>query len=264
MHWGPSTGLNSYTLTQQKQTLSGGKNFHQDFHTYGLYWDANGLYTYIDDDANKVLQVDFTKESFMQRAKNAGKNFPYNPWAYTKSNAAPFDQKFYLIFNVAVGGTNGYFPDNLPGKPWSNKEPTAMKSFWNARDGWAKTWGDLNNPNDVTNALVIDSVKVWSAAGTKYEGGIGRQDPVARQEVLPTEISEAQKDNDKEVSFLRKIILVLIVICSANLLAFVASLLYTRTKVQSRDISIPLLETHDSLGSKGRAYYPAPTSPTRV
>ena len=26
-------------------------------------------------------------------------------------NNAPFDQNFYLILNVAVGGTNGYFPD---------------------------------------------------------------------------------------------------------------------------------------------------------
>jgi len=33
-----------------------------------------------------------------------------NPWE-NENNAAPFNQEFYLILNVAVGGTNGYFPD---------------------------------------------------------------------------------------------------------------------------------------------------------
>jgi hypothetical protein len=43
-----------------------------------------------------------------------------NPWAhnFTVPNAAPFDQEFYLIMNVAVGGTNGWFPDGAGGKPW--------------------------------------------------------------------------------------------------------------------------------------------------
>lgn len=47
-----------------------------------------------------------------------------NPWAgHTKM--APFDQEFFLILNIAVGGTNGFFPDGLSnpgGKPWTNTE----------------------------------------------------------------------------------------------------------------------------------------------
>ncbi|OJA16599.1 hypothetical protein AZE42_12376 [Rhizopogon vesiculosus] len=34
-----------------------------------------------------------------------------NPWV-NGTNATPFDQEFYLIINLAVGGTNGWFPDN--------------------------------------------------------------------------------------------------------------------------------------------------------
>ena len=34
-----------------------------------------------------------------------------NPWSDSPNNVAPFDQRMYLIINVAVGGTNGYFPD---------------------------------------------------------------------------------------------------------------------------------------------------------
>lgn len=58
-----------------------------------------------------------------------------NPWI-NGTKAAPFDQRklplisysvhrgsnsisgFYLILNVAVGGTNGWFPDNNGHKPW--------------------------------------------------------------------------------------------------------------------------------------------------
>jgi hypothetical protein len=33
-----------------------------------------------------------------------------NPWGLSPNPNAPFDQSFYLILNVAVGGTSGYFP----------------------------------------------------------------------------------------------------------------------------------------------------------
>jgi hypothetical protein len=48
-----------------------------------------------------------------------------NPWA-SGSKMAPFDKEFYLILNIAVGGTNGFFPDgvaNPGGKPWLNTSP---------------------------------------------------------------------------------------------------------------------------------------------
>jgi hypothetical protein len=34
----------------------------------------------------------------------------HDPWSQTGKLNMPFDQAFYLILNVAVGGTNGYFP----------------------------------------------------------------------------------------------------------------------------------------------------------
>ena len=41
-----------------------------------------------------------------------------DPWVNGTANVAPFDQPFYLIMNVAVGGTNGWFPDGVGNKPW--------------------------------------------------------------------------------------------------------------------------------------------------
>jgi hypothetical protein len=35
---------------------------------------------------------------------------PEDPWNQLGNTNAPFDQDFYLILNVAVGSTNGYFP----------------------------------------------------------------------------------------------------------------------------------------------------------
>lgn len=76
-----------------------------------------------------------------------------NPWAGRGKNA-PFDQKFYVIFNVAVGGTGGYFPDGN-GKPWSDEDPHAVNAFWAAQDQWYPTWDGENA------ALQIDSINVW-------------------------------------------------------------------------------------------------------
>lgn len=64
---------------------------------------------------------------------------------------------FYLILNVAVGGTNGFFPDNVGGKPWLDSSTTAMSDFWAAKDRWYPTW-----PTDPTErGMAVRSVKMW-------------------------------------------------------------------------------------------------------
>ena len=103
--------------THAEFTLKNGKTLFDDFHVYGLYWDDKTLYTYFDDDSNRVLTVDFTKMSMWQYGA-----FPSsyeNPWR-GRGNNAPFDQEFFILMNVAVGGTNAYFPDGQGGKPWTN------------------------------------------------------------------------------------------------------------------------------------------------
>nr|CAD7442858.1 unnamed protein product [Timema bartmani] len=82
-----------------------------------------------------------------------------NPWGGANNyKMAPFDQQFYIILNMAVGG-NDFFPDNSnnpSGKPWSNTSPTASSDFWNARAQWLSTWqGDDAH-------LQVDYVKVFA------------------------------------------------------------------------------------------------------
>ena len=70
----------------------------------------------------------------------------------------------YIILNVAVGGTNGYFNDahiNDNGrKPWSNNSPTGPRDFWNGRGDWYPTWkADENNGEEA--AMQVNYVRVW-------------------------------------------------------------------------------------------------------
>lgn len=61
-------------------------------------------------------------EGFWYRDPRFAQSGLPNPWT-SGTNMAPFDQPFYIILNLAVGGT-AYFPDffvNSPlPKPWSD------------------------------------------------------------------------------------------------------------------------------------------------
>lgn len=80
----------------------------------------------------------------------------FDPWTASSNRNTPFDQSFYLILNVAVGGTNGYFQDSKSNKPWADQSPTAPLEFWSARDAWLPTWG-LGDSKGMT----VSSVKMY-------------------------------------------------------------------------------------------------------
>jgi hypothetical protein len=135
IHWGPFWPLDPWSTTHQSHSMTSG-TFHDDFHVFGLYWDQTGLFTYLDNPSNRILSVNFTEASFFERGSWTKTNFD-NPWA-GRSNAAPFDQQFYLMINLAVGGTGGYFPDT-PDKPWSNSDPHAVNQFYDKQSSWYPT-----------------------------------------------------------------------------------------------------------------------------
>ncbi|GBP73604.1 Beta-1,3-glucan-binding protein [Eumeta japonica] len=71
---------------------------------------------------------------------------------------------FYIIMNLAVGGTNGFFPDGVSNpspKPWWNGSPTAPLDFWNAQGAWLPTW-NLNVNDGQDASLQVDYVRVWA------------------------------------------------------------------------------------------------------
>jgi len=153
-HW-PEDGWARGAHAEATTATTGGASFADGFHTYGLVWTADGLTTYIDDPANVLLDVPVGPGGFWQRGRWNGTRYD-RPWA-GGGRDAPFDQHFFLVFNVAAGGTNGYFPDGLGGKPWADASPTAASDFWAARDEWLPTWGE----GGTESAMVIDWVRVY-------------------------------------------------------------------------------------------------------
>ena len=155
LHWGPSSASDAFWRTNVKrQALH--TTFANKFHTFGLEWSEKYIFTYVDSRLLQVLYVNFKKEPMWQRG-----NFPqiengtrtHDPWGHTGRLNTPFDEKFYLILNVAVGGTNGWFEDEANGKPWVDASPNAPKDFWQAKDQWYPTW---KKPT-----LEVEKVVMW-------------------------------------------------------------------------------------------------------
>lgn len=138
------------------------KLFNQDYHTFGLEWTEKELFTWEKSPVYKVLAHKFD-ENFWDFGKipsaSANGTALYNPWSSAENQKiAPFDQDFYLILNVAVGGTNGYFEDGQnDNKPWSNNAVNAAADFWAAKDRWLPSW-----PTDPKKrGMAVDYVKMY-------------------------------------------------------------------------------------------------------
>ena len=151
LHWGPIFELNQYEQTSEEICLDSG-SFADDFHKFELEWTENYIQTKVDGEV--LLSVSPASTMWEQG------DFPswvYNPgWS---SKMAPFDQEFFLIINVAIGGTNGFFPDNAgDGKPWQNDSGIGPRQFWDARNQWMSTWDFEGNDS----ALQIKNLNVYS------------------------------------------------------------------------------------------------------
>jgi beta-glucanase (GH16 family) len=116
LHWGPSSESDAYWRTTSAKALKR-RDFSMDFHTFGLEWDENYIYFYLNNRLTQILFVGFsakedlwTKGDFATMSENS--TLFTNPWAGSASTTghAPFDQDFYLILNVAVGSKIGWFP----------------------------------------------------------------------------------------------------------------------------------------------------------
>ncbi|KAI9805036.1 MAG: hypothetical protein M1833_006340 [Piccolia ochrophora] len=156
LHWGPNTANDAWWRTNVKRKALH-TTYTAGFHTFGLEWSEKYLFTYID---SRLLQVLFT--NFDEQLWKRGR-FPLSdsngtrlidPWSQTGRYQTPFDQEFYLILNVAVGSTNGWFEDGASSKPWVDQSPSARKDFWEARKQWYPTWED-------NGQMVVSNVKMW-------------------------------------------------------------------------------------------------------
>ncbi|KAK7055868.1 glucan 1,3-beta-glucosidase [Favolaschia claudopus] len=169
LNWGPTPALNavgkSYSWWTSRTTP-----FSSAFHTYALEWTDSWIRISVDTRLHTLLDLKFDKGGFWKRGQFPattvtadGKTVPLDdPWAGPGANVArPFDQDFYLIMNVAVGGTNGWFPDGQGDKPWVNHAGNPMQDFINNKQQWLPTWPE----NFEDRAMVVDYVRMWKHCG---------------------------------------------------------------------------------------------------
>jgi len=153
LHWGPFFEFNSWERTAEFVDWD-----YSLMHTYGVEWDEDSLRFFFD--GNLIRTIDPGPGGFWGLGEFQDKlpQEESNPWR-NGDKMAPFDQEFYLIMNVAVGGTNGFFQDTWINraypKPWRNDSPQAFLDFWRAKNQWYPTWrGD-------DAAMQVDYVRVW-------------------------------------------------------------------------------------------------------
>lgn len=158
LHWGPESWADAYPYTTNGYHYPSSINdLTSSFHTFGMEWTPNGIRTYVDQQLTQIVYFKFPSKGFWDLG-NFASNL-VNPW-FGGTKSTPFDQDFYLILNVAIGGTNGYFADRVGGKPWSNGvgRDAAMKQFHDSQTQWYPTW---TQPD-----MIVDSVKMYKTCKT--------------------------------------------------------------------------------------------------
>ena len=197
-------------------TLANRRELSDGPHTFGCYWSEDNIYMYVDDDQNRVLDMDEMfrlkaqavlehprhdidapidseeRQTLAKRVKELGykagwvdylrmNNREIPEYLWRESPAAPFDQPFYLIMNLAVGGD--FFKGNL--NPMSRESamfdvPLSHSGqlpsmYWYSRmKAWWSSWSkpDVALPAPFANAKLsraafLEPRNTWS----EYAGG---------------------------------------------------------------------------------------------
>jgi beta-glucanase (GH16 family) len=165
IYWGPNVDEDRSDLSSG-ESVNVSSTYGENFHTYLFDWNENGLSVYVDDQETPLYSLpdplidqnpDFVDFWEWGKPWNADTQ---NPWT-AGTRLAPFDEPFFLLLDLSVGGLDGFFPDdgvNRGGlmeyaKPWSNNDDyvEAMQKFYEARSGWSSTW----------NSMQVDFVRIY-------------------------------------------------------------------------------------------------------
>lgn len=142
LHWGPEHDTDRWWQTSKQRTARHSV-YSDGFNTFGLEWSEKYIFTYLNNRLMMVMYTPFSK-AMWKRGKfppaNSNGSALVDPWSQTGRDNTPFDQEFYLVLNLAVGGTNGWFEDGKHGKPWADQSKNAVKEFWDTRHTWYPTW----------------------------------------------------------------------------------------------------------------------------
>ena len=133
IHYGPP-----HTFSGGSYTMESG-DFSDDFNVFAIEWERGEIRWYVNDILYHTENDWFTSDN----------DFP-----------APFEQRFHLLLNVAVGG-------NWPGNPDSSTQfPQEMIV------DYVRVYKNVNEEPTVSMPLLFeDRFMDWDAAFTNFEGG---------------------------------------------------------------------------------------------
>ena len=159
LHWGPDDTTDRWQLTSGTRDALH-STYHQKYHTFGLEWTENYLFTWVDSRLAQVTYIkfsyDFWKLGGFGATYENGSSIK-NPWTGPgTSHSTPFDRPFYLIIALGVGGTSGWFADGVQGKPWADASTNPRTDFWDDRDTWGADWEKHDG-----GELVVKKVSMW-------------------------------------------------------------------------------------------------------
>ncbi|KAL3426465.1 beta-1,3-glucan-binding protein [Phlyctema vagabunda] len=167
LHWGPTAQMDGWWSTNINKTAFH-KSFASDFHTFGLEWSEKYLFTWIDTQIAQVLYTPFDQPQYTRGhfpKVDADGHAVANPWGEDAPHSRPFDQYFYLIISLSVGGTSGLFMDSESGKPWLDSESaTASYDFWKAKDQWYPSWQESGD-----GKMEVSKVRMWQQCDEVFE-----------------------------------------------------------------------------------------------
>lgn len=151
--FGPDRIQNGFEETLVYTHKTGG-GYHEDFHTWKMEWTNEKIEFYIDNELTNRISPG--KNGMFELGKLSG----VNPWL-GREVMAPFDQEFYVIMNLAIGGD--MFPNNVTNKaypkPFNQEYPPRMaREFWEAKKLWEPTWHNENSESH----FQVDFVKIWA------------------------------------------------------------------------------------------------------
>lgn len=147
LHYGRDSPNNVYT--GKAYTLPGGVNPADSFNTYAIEWQEGEIRWYVNDYLYQTQQASRVRTN--SRGEIIGLN--HRGWfaeyfniatgkLETQWNAAPFDQRFHLILNLAVGGN---WPENV------NNLGIDADAFANGQTfeiDWVRVYECQANPNN--------------------------------------------------------------------------------------------------------------------
>lgn len=109
LHFGPKANVDAWRTAHAPKNNKRG--YDKEFHIYKVIWSPNQLKFLVDDEKIVTINAD---AGFFRRG-NFSEQIYSNPWI-NGTLFAPFDQYFYPIINLAVGGTS-FFSDSFVNQP---------------------------------------------------------------------------------------------------------------------------------------------------